>query len=330
MTAQEIINAALRALGELAANQEPTVDEAADALTALNRLLQGWNAEALPIPQVARSEISLTGAASYALSTRPLKIRGASVVVTTDVSLPLLIATPAEWAAYMDKAGQSDFGEILFYEDLYPLGKIYIAPIVTAGTLEVLAERHIGSGVMPTREAFDLTGAAVYTIGAGGDFDSERPSRILGADILAGSTVAKGLEIVTAERWAAYPRRGEGGKFAQVIYCDAGYPTATVRLGPNPGAGSLELYTLDPLTSFDSLTSSVDLPPLGYDRALVYNLALDLASEYGRDPGIVAGPAEQSRNAIANLNASVLGPPLPATGPAAPTPPPTPAGGNQQ
>jgi len=321
MTAQDVINGALIALQEMDPEETPTASESADGLGVLNRLIASWNAEVLPIPQITRSEVTLTGAASYSLPTRPLKIRAASVVVTTTVSMPLNIADAAAWAAYMDKAGDADFGEILYLEDGYPLAKVHIAPLVATGTLELLSLRPIGKGLMANREEFTLEGAASYTIGIDGDFDTERPAEITGAAILAGSTIAKEVEIVTAEKWAAFLKRGEGGSFARVLFYDGGWPTGTVRLAPSPAAGTLELLTLNALEGFASLSATVDLPP-GYERALVFNTALDWASSFGADPALVAGPAQQSRNAIAALNAQVLGLPAPVSGSAQPAPAP--------
>lgn len=48
-TARDMIGAALRLLGVLAAGEEPAAAEAADGLDALNRMLHGWKARGVDI-----------------------------------------------------------------------------------------------------------------------------------------------------------------------------------------------------------------------------------------------------------------------------------------
>ena len=48
-TAQQVINKSLRLLGVLAAGEVPTADEAQDALSTLNQMLESWNTERLAV-----------------------------------------------------------------------------------------------------------------------------------------------------------------------------------------------------------------------------------------------------------------------------------------
>jgi hypothetical protein len=307
-TVQDIVNGALRLIGVLAPTETPTTEESGDALFALNEIIASWNSQALGIYQITRATITLTGAQSYTLATRPTKVKAASVVVSTTVGIPLGIATPEQWAAYMDKVGSSDFGELLFWEDGYPLGKIYIAPLVGTGTLELVSERVIGNGMMRNREAFNLTGAAYYTIGVGGSFATERPAKVLAAQIQAGSVIAQGLDLVSAEAWAAYPRKGASGKFAKVLFYDGGFPTAHVYIAPAPTAGSLEIYTYQSISNFGALTDTIMLPD-GYERAFRQALAGEIGPEYGRPYDKDA--VNDAKLAIFGLNANIFGPPQP-------------------
>jgi hypothetical protein len=162
-----------------------------------------------------------------------------------------------------------------------------------------------------TLDSIPLTGAASYTFSA-------RPAKIKSAHVTA-DNVSMPVQIVTSEIWSELKDRTLTGKFAQQLFYDGGYPTGTFYLWPNPGAGStLSVYSLKPLTAFASLSATIDLPP-GYEQALRFALASTLAPEYGRPltPELTAGAAE-AKTAIATLNAQVLGPPLPASGAAAP------------
>jgi hypothetical protein len=158
-----------------------------------------------------------------------------------------------------------------------------------------------------TRETFSLTGAASYTIGTGQTWNTTRPQRIKSAAVVQ-SSVEQSVRVVSAEEWAGIVDQGRTGKFADVLYWDSAYPIGTMYLWPAPTTGgSLLLYSYKPLATFAALTDSVTLPP-GYERALRFALAADLASEYGRTltPESAAAAAE-SKAAITNLNQIVLG-----------------------
>jgi hypothetical protein len=97
------------------------------------------------------------------------------------------------------------------------------------------------------------------------------------------------------------------GLFAEALYCDYAYPNAAISLSPRPTGGTLEVSSYTPLTQFASLATTIALPD-GYERALTYALALELAPEYGRPiDQAVMGVAGESKQAITALNALVLG-----------------------
>jgi hypothetical protein len=214
MQAQDFINDALTDIGVTAAGETPSTDEQNYALRLINQVLDSWSAEALPIYQITREVITMTGAASYALATRPVKIKAAEIS------------------------------------------------------------------------------------SAGGLLNPVKP--------------------VTAEEWST----GAGTSAVPALWCDGGFPSATVYLRPAPTSGTMELYSYRPLSSFSTLTTDLTLPP-GYQLALRRALGLELALGFGRTvtPDL-ASLAESAKTAIEGLNAAVLGTP----GPQAPPPPP--AAGN--
>ena len=65
---------------------------------------------------------------------------------------------------------------------------------------------------------------------------------------------------------------------------------------------TLVLDSWKPLSTLAALTTSLSLPP-GYERALRYALALELAPEYGRQVSeIVMAAAVESKAAIKRMN----------------------------
>ena len=79
-TAQSIITDAHVHLGVLPAGSTLGADLSALGLSTLNRMLESWTAEQIPVSGHAVQTVALTGAANYALSPRPVKIESASVI----------------------------------------------------------------------------------------------------------------------------------------------------------------------------------------------------------------------------------------------------------
>jgi hypothetical protein len=165
-----------------------------------------------------------------------------------------------------------------------------------------------------TRDAYTLTGAASVTMGPTGTIAVARPLKIKSAAIVV-SNIAHALEIVTAEQWAQIRDRSRAGKWAEFLFADYAFPDLTLYLTPTPASGgSLEIFSLKAMSSV-ALADTLAWP-VGYERAVQYALAADLAPSYGRvvSPDIAAA-AKSAMDAIAGLNASVLGMPMPAAAP---------------
>lgn len=129
-------------------------------------------------------------------------------------------------------------------------------------------------------ETFNLTGGvASYTIGTGQTFNTTRPTFIIDGYIVQSSTVNSPLSIITDQQYNDIPDKTVGGVPFMVNY-DNGYPTGTLRFFYVPSSAyPVFLLTEKPLTTF-TLDTVISLPP-GWERALVYNLAVELAPEYG-------------------------------------------------
>lgn len=149
-----------------------------------------------------------------------------------------------------------------------------------------------------------LTGAASYTLPA-------RPARIKTAMVIAANGASQPPALVDATGWAGIPDKTRTGIYAEALYCDYGFPAAQVFLSPRPSTGTLEIFHYRQLTAFGSTTATVSLPP-GYDRALILNLAIELAPQYGRpvDQALLA-TASEAKGSLSQLNALVLGEAVP-------------------
>lgn len=151
-------------------------------------------------------------------------------------------------------------------------------------------------------ESFALTGAQSYTIGPSGTFNTARPLRLVAANSVAANGAASPAEVITARQWTEIRDKSRGGTLAEKVYLNPGYPLGTLYVWPKATGSQIELHSYKALAAFPSLSTTVDLPP-GYERALIFGLALDLAPEYGRPVGdALAKAAAESKAALAALN----------------------------
>lgn len=148
-------------------------------------------------------------------------------------------------------------------------------------------------------EQFNLNaGVGIYTIGAGQDFDTIRPIHIVESHIINGiisyesmyqcpDEVYQGLNLKTLQ------------SIPNLLNYSNGYPTGTVKLFPYPASGYILSITSEKELSQFTLNQTVNLAP-GWNRALIYNLAVELAPEYGQkvDP-MTMKIANDAKGAIA-------------------------------
>jgi hypothetical protein len=133
-------------------------------------------------------------------------------------------------------------------------------------------------------EEFGLTGGQqVYTIGSGGDFNTARPVRI----IQVGTKEGPGLTEIpisqfNVQEWSNIGLKSTQSTLPQGIYYNPSYPLGEISVWPVPsGSARLVLYTAKPLAQIATADDVLTMPP-GYLRALRYNLAVELADEYGK------------------------------------------------
>ena len=155
------------------------------------------------------------------------------------------------------------------------------------------------------REVFALSSvglAETYSWGTGSTLNSARPMRIKKALIqLTGSSppIELPLTILNVDQYAEVVLKTLQSNFPLYCYIDDAYPNANVSVWPVPtdSTNSLVFYSVKPLASA-ILNTALSLPP-GYLRSLQFNLAMDLAPEYGRMvPPTVEAIAMDSKAAI--------------------------------
>lgn len=133
---------------------------------------------------------------------------------------------------------------------------------------------------------------------------TERPVRIESASVACGGIDSQ-LDIVDSAGWETTPEKAAQSVYVRKLYCDYGFPSASVYIAPIPRlSAQLEMWIYVPMLQFTSLSQVIDLPP-GYEMAVRYNFAIALLPEYPRsqvDPTLPA-QAQSYKASIVQLNA---------------------------
>lgn len=152
--------------------------------------------------------------------------------------------------------------------------------------------------------AFTLVNAdSSYTVGPAGNFAlTPRPPKIDQIFVRANG-IDYQVEMIDYERWNAIPDKTSESDIPIYAYYEPTLPTGTLQLWPVPNmAYSLHIVTWTSLAELASLATTITLPQ-GYERALAYNLAVEVAPEYEKQPApSVQAIAMESKAAIKRVN----------------------------
>lgn len=144
-----------------------------------------------------------------------------------------------------------------------------------------------------------------YTVGPSGSTITGRPLEVSDASTITFQGVDYPLSIATLNDYNSIPVKTTAG-IPAVLYVVPNMPNVTVQLWPVPSAAmTLNLRSNKVLQSFVSLTDVVNMPP-GYERALAYSLAQEMAPEFSVQVSAdVTKKAMQSRKVIKRTNTEV-------------------------
>jgi hypothetical protein len=160
-------------------------------------------------------------------------------------------------------------------------------------------------------ESFPLVvNQQAYQMGSGApDFNTARPQKIEDINfqqVSGNTTVELPIEIINQDQWAAISVKSITSNLPTRMWPQYTFPYATLNFWPIPMVSeNVIIWSWKPLSEFSSLTTVIDLPP-GYSKALRYNLAVELAPEYGKNlSDFLITEATQSKAAIKRMNSRV-------------------------
>lgn len=137
-------------------------------------------------------------------------------------------------------------------------------------------------------------GTAEYTIGPGANFNTERPVRIEFASFIPDAALVGDVyvpnkqhlflkvEALNVQEFSALSMAHLESPYPLAFHSDQNSPVSTVTLYPKPTrSGVLVLYIWAPFDLDVDLDTELGFPP-GYERALRFGLAVELAPEFGK------------------------------------------------
>ena len=209
----------------------------------------------------------------------------------------------------------------ILYSALRVLGVVYegerasAAQILTAQEAMNLMLDELGDVILfaTTSEDFYLrAGQAAYTIGYGGNFSTDRPTKILDQcyvrDVSGGSNVDYPVDVIGAIEYNGIDIK-DTQSIPEAVWYDPQYPLGTLTFYYVPDKAYIfHLVSEKPFAEIASLTTTINLPPV-YKSFLKWNTAYALGADYPGQAALpnfamVAKMATRSLSIVQRINAA--------------------------
>ena len=129
-------------------------------------------------------------------------------------------------------------------------------------------------------------GQYIRTLGPSGDFIGLRPVMLDDATYFRdpGTNVSFGIKFINQQQYNGIAVKTVTSTYPQVCFVNMGFPNVTLSIYPRP-TRDLEWHfvSVQILAEAASLSTDLFFPP-GYMRAFAYNLAMEIAPEFGVEP----------------------------------------------
>ena len=131
-----------------------------------------------------------------------------------------------------------------------------------------------------------LPGLRTRSLGPTGDFVGNRPIMVDDATYFRdpASNISYGIKLINQQQYDGIAVKTVTSTYPQVMWVNMEYPNITMTVYPVP-TKTLEFHivSVNELTAPANLATNLAFPP-GYLRAFRYNLACELAPEFGLEP----------------------------------------------
>lgn len=147
---------------------------------------------------------------------------------------------------------------------------------------------------------------ASRTLGASGNFSGTRPTKILDSTYFKDTAtgVSYGIKIINADQYNSIATKTTTATYPQVVWVNMTHPNLTMTIYPvATTAVEWHIMGAKEITQPAATSTTIANPP-GYLRAFAFNLALELAPEFGVEPSSqVKRIARISKAALKRINA---------------------------
>lgn len=308
MTAHELVLATFRSLSIYEASETPTATEVDDTLEILNSLLDSWSVDRLAANDYDEYNFPLVigrrvytfgeGAAADATEIGTASVGNTSFTISTAISFD--IPRQVEFNCTGDESdnvftitGTNEKGENM----------VELVPGANAG-------KTWSEFLFKTVSAISMTAVAdTVTAGTASLLDTPRPNKVMWANLKT-STTEKPLELVGRERYRENAPNKITSETPTELYYNRGSLSGSLHFNRTPAAADvclLDLWQPFKLYTTANMNSELVLPN-EYQRALKFNLAIEIAPDYGRTvPGWLANRADESRDFIRTLHSISVG-----------------------
>jgi hypothetical protein len=127
-------------------------------------------------------------------------------------------------------------------------------------------------------------GTLKMTLGPTGDLVGNRPILLDDATYFKVGNVSYGIKLINQQMYDGIAVKNVTSTYPQVMFVNNTYPDIEMYVHPVPNT-TLEFHfiSVEELTNPASLSTTLAFPP-GYLRAFKYNLACEIANEFGVEP----------------------------------------------
>lgn len=287
-TANDLILGALKRINAYSPGESLASDDAQDALDTLNELLDSWSTDQASVPASSENILTFTpGKYQYTIGNyvSPNFFTGTLVNASPTISG---VTIPADLIQRADVT----------------VNGTGLAPntVVTAVGANTVTISPNAIATVPTPQVFNFT--------VPGDFKMPRPLRVTNSFTRI-TTQVSGLdypiEIISQDRYIEIGFKGISAPWPIVAWYNPTVPLGNIYFYQNPsGGGELHLFTDNILTNLATLTQNVVVPQ-GYIRMIKWNLARELAPEYGKPwTALMEKNAKDSWDAVKSLNSTPI------------------------
>ena len=130
------------------------------------------------------------------------------------------------------------------------------------------------------------SGVISRTLGPSGDFVGNRPVQLDDATYFVdpGTGVSYGIKMINQQQYDGIAVKTVTSTFPQVLFVNMTYPDIDMYIYPRPTRDlRWHFISVEELTQPATLATTLHFPP-GYLRAFRYNLACEMAPEFGVEP----------------------------------------------